>query len=254
MNPAARLLAIVRAAAKINPKVTNRSRDYWPRALSSLSIQGDFNERLLAKHLDTLVTQVEITEQLLADLNVPEELYSQGLSTLKASLSPTKIDQPWSNLSDGFAPQIIVLLEWAAWTLKDKEAPINPEELRALNEQLAELQELLRQDGVPKALRLMLRRQMEEIQQALETYPITGIEPLKDALNRSAGQFATEKEAIAKAMSESTDEEKSKLRKFQKFFLKAAEAVEKTAKVADAIDKISTYGSKIAAVIQFSPT
>lgn len=251
MNPASRLLAISQAAAKLRPKNNNtKAMEMWPQALSAINIHGEMTERELTRYLDALITQVEITEQLLEDIGVPADLFEARLTTLKSSFSPTKLGHGWPHISPGFRPEVLTTLEWASWTLKDKEVPIDSDEIQELSDQLQELQDILKSDGIPKGLKIMVRRQLAEIQEALSGYAITGVNPLKDALNRAAGEFSIEREAIKRAASEASDEQKTNLDKFRKFAIKGADAVERAARFAGAIDKLHSYGTSIASALK----
>ena len=71
----------------------------------------------------------------------------------------------------------------------EMDSPLEPSDLQAINEEIDELKNLVRESSIPDELRKYLLVCLSEMQSAVATYEIYGIEPLKAALERYTGVF-----------------------------------------------------------------
>jgi hypothetical protein len=97
------------------------------------------------------------------------------------------------------------------------------------------LEESLQKTDISPYLRNFVQRQIDAIRSALKLYPVRGVKPIEEAARQIVGSCSLEAQIIAKEYSKASEPAKSA-------FTRVGEFIEKTAKIADNLDKIRKAG------------
>ena len=84
-------------------------------------------------------------------------------------------------------------------------------------------------------LRDFVQRQIAAIRAALRVYHVRGVKPIEEALQKVAGAYTIEKARVEAEHAQASEPAKS-------VFARVSSAIEKTAKIADQLDKIRKAG------------
>jgi hypothetical protein len=129
-------------------------------------------------------------------------------------------------------PENRLTLMWANWTLRaEDEEDLPAEELASLRSELDSLEESLRKTDMTSYLRGFIQRQIDAIRNALRLYKVRGVKPIEEAMHQVVGAYAVEKSRVEAENEKASEPAKS-------LFARAGAFIEKTAKVADNLDKI----------------
>lgn len=203
-----------------------------------------FSLPLDAPHLeDDVVTciqgvrmELELLRTKLLAMGAPEELLRPGLARFRNFSSTTYLNQQWSGLKDEISkPENRVPFMWAAWVLRDENEEILPDdELSALRSELDSLENSLQETEMAPYLRSFVQRQIDAIRSAL-VYRVQGVKPIETALKQVVGDCAFERTRLEADNATASEPTKGIL-------ARASALIEKTAKVADNLDKIRKAG------------
>lgn len=235
MNSASRLNNIVQffnSVAKNEAMLTA-----WQRFLG-LNISGSEEEVLIATQ--AVLAEIRIAQAKLKQIGVPEELFNETVTTLRAAFSPTQLAASWSNHSEVVTKRSVQLaLQWASWSLKKfNENDIPEESIRSLQEGLDAQEAMLRDTELPDSLREMLERQVAELKVALVLYKINGVKPLVDMVNKQSGEMRHASVEMVQEVTSGPPETKSAVQK-------GMELIGLAAKTADSGSKIINFGKSV---------
>lgn len=241
MNPASRLLPIIDVALKRSGNENQASREWWSAILRSSESEQMDNARLSAL-LVSICDQVDILEDLLAEKLVPRPLYEHDFKRLREGFSPASLNERWSSVKPRFSADVIASLKWAEWAAQEEEAPLSKEDLQALEEQIQMLDAAIQEDGIPASLRRMLRKQLDGLRSALDSYPICGIEPLRQAAKSAMAEAMIEKDRLTEAAQSEGTTAANAVRKFGNALSKTIDTVNKAAVASRSISTLITVG------------
>ena len=129
-----------------------------------------------------------------------------------------------------------VSFAWANWALRAEDEDDMPaEELATLRSELDSLEASLQDTEMTPYLRDFIQRQIDAIRTALRLYRVRGVKPIEEALHKVAGAYTVEKSRVEAEHEKASEPAKS-------VFARAGAVIEKTAKVADNLDKIRKAG------------
>lgn len=236
MNTAGRLLTIY-------DRLINRGRG---KETSMLTVWAEvFDLPPNSTHLeDDVVTciqamrsEMELLRSKLAAIDVPEDLMHPGMARLRNITSTVHINTPWSGLRDeALKPENRLAFMWANWALRDEAEDDMPvDELAALRSELDALEVSLQDTEMTAYLKSFIQRQIDAIRAALRMYPIRGVRPIEEAARTIVGTCNLEASVLAKEFDKASEPAKS-------IFVQAGQFIDKTAKVADNLDKIRKAG------------
>lgn len=182
-------------------------------------------------------SEIEVLRTRLAALGVPEGLMHPGMARLRNHTSTVNINANWSQFHEEASKlENILSFKWANWALRDEDEEEMPDdELAALKEELDSLETSLGNSNMTPYLRSFVQRQIDAIRSALRVYRVQGVKPIEKALHQVAGAYTVEKVRIDAEHSGASESAKI-------VFSRAGAFIEKTAKVADSLDKIRKAG------------
>lgn len=187
--------------------------------------------------LQAMRSEVDLLQVKLLSLGAPKDLMHPCLARLRNATSTVYLNTQWNGLREETSkPENRISLLWADWTLRDEsEGDLQPEELHALRAELDSLEESLHNTAMTPYMQGFIQRQIDAIRAALRLYPIRGVKPLEEAARQVVGTCQLEAPVLVKEFEKASEPAKS-------VFAKAGEFIEKTAKVADNLDKIRKAG------------
>ena len=235
MNPAGRILSIYDRLAQRRADDTAMLH-IWA---------GVFDLRLDSRHLeDEVVTclqalrsEIEFLRSRLAAIDAPEDLAHAGITRLRNATSTTYLNTPWKSLStETTRPENRLCFAWANWALRDEDEDDLPDEdLANLRTELESLETSLNEAEMTPYLRDFIQRQIDAIRAALRVYRVQGVKPIEEALQQVAGACMLQRSGIETEYATASEPTKSVIKR-------TGEVIEKTAKVADNLDKIRKFG------------
>ncbi|WLI76972.1 hypothetical protein Q5705_20825 [Kosakonia sp. H02] len=183
-NPAQRLLDLLEAGKKYSQ--TQSCRAVW---VSLLDAQENNEQHLLSR----LARVMELPGRI---LQVREDHFStlRGKSMhWKACVDKAFISQTlnshwqtfWHHIDDRTMSELSMLTD--LFENRGAHAGIEAEEIESLLERITVLRGDIRNAELPATMKTMLLKQLSQIQEALESYSISGVEPVMDAVQSTLG-------------------------------------------------------------------
>ena len=187
--------------------------------------------------LQAVRSEMEGLQARLKSMGVIDDLLRPGWERLRNITSTAYISQIWKGLRDEASrPENRIPFAWANWVLREEsEDDMAPDELSSLRNELDALEASLRGTEMTVYMRGFIQRQLNSIRTALRLYPIRGVKPIEEAARQVVGTCNIEASVLAKEFERADTPAKG-------VFAKVGHFIEKTAKVADNLDKIRKAG------------
>lgn len=170
-------------------------------------------------------------------LGVADDLPRPGFTRLRNITSTAYINAGWNGLrEEASKPENRIPFASTNWVLRDEsEEDMAPDELSSLKKELDSLEKSLRDTEMSPYMRGFIERQLSAIRAALRLYPIRGVKPIEEAARQVVGTCNIEASVLAKEFVRADAPAKG-------VFAQVGHFIEKTAKVADNLDKIRKAG------------
>lgn len=187
--------------------------------------------------LQAMRTEMDLLKAKLQARGVSENLIYPGFVRLRNVSSTAYLNASWNGLREETSrPENRIPFMWANWVLQDENEDDMPEDdLTNLRSELDALEKSLIETDMSPYLRGFVQRQVDAIRSALKVYRIQGVKPIETALKHVAGDFTIERSRIEVENANASEPAKGIL-------ARAGSIIEKTAKVADNLDKIRKAG------------
>lgn len=236
MNSAGRILAIYDRLVRCDRGTGTPMHKVWADVFG-LQLDGPHLEDEVVTCLQALRSEIDLLRSRLAENDIPEDLMHPGVTRLRNITSTTYINNEWRGLADEVSrPENRLSIAWAKWALRDEDEDDMPaEEMAALLSELDSLESSLKQAEMTQYLRAFIQRQLESIRAALRIYRVQGVKPIEEALHQVAGACMLQKSRIESEYAAADEPTRSVIKR-------TGEVIEKTAKVADNLDKIRKFG------------
>lgn len=178
-------------------------------------------------------SEIELLRSRLLSIDVAEDMMSPGLPRLRNYTSTTALNSGWNNFrEEAIRPENRLFLVWANWALRDDvEDDMSANDLATLTGELDSLEKSLNESDMTSYLRGFVQRQIDVIRGALRVYRVQGVRPIEEALKQVAGAYTVDKVRVESEHEKASESTKSVVQKVGAF-------IEKTAKIADQLDKI----------------
>jgi hypothetical protein len=242
VNSAARLVELytkVIGYAPSSAKGSDLILHAWATVFD-VPVNGKHVEDDVTLLVTTLREEIELVRHMLEANGVPSDLYSVALDRLRDYAAPSKLRLPHTqrvgNLNQS---DIRLALGWSAWALRgaDENEP-DAKETEELQNSLTELESIVGSVDLPPRLRGFSMRQIETLRRALRLAGIQGGRPMREAIIKVAGEYATGQAVIEAELVEATQEGKQA-------FGKVARVLEKAAKYSDTFSKFKKAGQDL---------
>ncbi len=240
MNTAGRLLSIYDRLMSHGQGSDASMLKVWAEVFN-LPSNLHYTEDEVVTCLQAVRSELGLLHAKLTALGVPEDLMQPGMTRLRSLTSTTNINAGWSQFrGEASLIENRLAFAWANWTLSgqdEEDMPAN--ELAALQSELDALETSLNDiSAMSPYLKDFTQRQINVIRAALRLYQIQGVKPVEVALNQVAGAYTVEKSRVEAEQAKASDEVKT-------VFARASAFIEKTAKIADNLDKIKKAGETL---------
>lgn len=236
MNTAGRLLAIFDQT--VNQQLGNEASmlNVWAKVFE-LPTDGPNLEDAVVSCLQATRSEIEVLRARLHMLGVTDDLMHPGITRLHNLTSTTHIHTRWNNLrAEAVKPENRLAFIWANWALRDEdEEDMSSDQLATLRGELDSLEVSLHDTEMTPYLRGFVQKQIDAIRSALRVYKVKGVKPIEDALHQVAGTYTVEKSRVEAEHANASESAK-------KMLARVGAVIEKTAKVADNLDKIRKAG------------
>lgn len=236
MNTAGRLLSTFEKLFNHRHGNDAQMLKVWA-AVFDLSVDDPHLEDAVVVCLQATRSEIEALRVRLLAMGAPEELMQPGIVRFRNYTSTANIHASWNNFREEAAkPENRLAFMWANWTLRDESEDDMPaEELATLRSELDSLESSLQETDMTPYMRDFIQRQINTIRTALRLYRVRGVKPIEEALHQVAGAYTVEKPRVEAEHEKASESAKS-------VFTRAGAVIEKTAKVADNLDKIRKAG------------
>lgn len=236
MNTAGRLLATFEGLQKHSPGNDVPMIKVWAKVFE-LPQDDPYIEDAVVMCLQATRSEIEVLRLRLTMLGVPENLMHPGIVRLRNYTSTANIHVNWNNFrEEAVKPENLLAFMWANWTLRGEDEEDMPaDELADLRSELDSLEASLNDADMTPYLRGFVQRQIDAIRTALRVYRVQGVKPIEEALHQVAGAYTVERFRVEAEHAKASDPAKTVL-------ARAGAIIEKTAKVADNLDKIRKAG------------
>lgn len=183
-NPAQRLLDILTTGKATASHLS--CRQVWQKLLKV----PEKNEQLLITRLGRVMGLPSRISQVLQD-HFPEPRWQSvhWRERVEAAFFAQEMNGKWEKFISHINDQAISELGLLSMIFETRgsHSSIDMNEINSLLEQIIELRSDIRSAELPATMRTMLLRQLAQLQEALETYSISGIEPVMDAVQSTLG-------------------------------------------------------------------
>lgn len=151
----------------------------------------------MLRQLDELETEIRDKFDV-QKANVRLKFFPQ----IRKAIAFQDINAGGGNVNETLSREAIYSLEFLIHEL-DEEPDLKPADLKAINDALNELFEMVSKSDINKRLRDWIMSMLSMIRRAVDRYRISGARGLQDALIRIAGEFALNQPALEKVETES---------------------------------------------------
>lgn len=181
-NPALRLLDILEKGQGYNR--TDNCRKVWMEILQAE------NERTLLVRLAQVMELPARISQVMND-NFPESRWSSSHleECIEKAFISQRLSDGWNTFKDYIDDQALSELGLLSMTFETRgvHSGIAPDKLDALLKRISELRGDIRNSALPAAMKTLLLKQLAQLHDALESYSISGVEPVMDAVQSTLG-------------------------------------------------------------------
>ncbi|ELN2579005.1 hypothetical protein RY966_004815 [Enterobacter kobei] len=183
-NPAQRLLDILEAG-KSYPK-TDGCRAVWQQILLVEGMEEQHLLTRLARVMELPGRIVQVREDNFAILRGKSTYWKTRVDRAFVSQG---LNSTWSTFQDHIDDRTLTELGMLSdlFETRGAHAGIEAEEIDALLERIRQLRSEIRESGLSATMKTLLLKQIAQIQEALESYSISGVEPVMDAVQSTLG-------------------------------------------------------------------
>lgn len=182
----------------VPPHGENRLFEILPKAMSILD--GDQNRRAMTAValLSDMFAAVEKEVDDSFPDQVSRDLHKRPLRTLASTFSPLNLGSLWAQLKPNLRAQDLTGLEYTAHAIEllRSEKLLSLEDLQKVSETLIIAETQVEASHLPNEAKRILLESLARLKAAIEVYPLTGVDGIRDALFAYTGAVAYYKEQI----------------------------------------------------------
>lgn len=183
-NPALRLLDILEQGRR--HQATASCREVWKILLQAQNLSEHQLLSRLARVMELPERIVQVREDHFSSLRNKSYYWRSQVESAFTSQSLNGLWDTFRNHIDERTLSELSLLS-DVFETRGTHVSITAAEIESLLERITELRGEIRSSELPFAMKTMLLRQLFQIQEALESYSISGIEPVMDAVQSTLG-------------------------------------------------------------------
>lgn len=183
-NPALRLLDILEQGRSY--QASDSCREVWKALLQTQKL----SEHQLLSRLARVMELPDRIEQVRQDhFSSLRNKSSYWRSQVESAFTSQSLNGRWETFKNHIDERTLSELSLLSdvFDTRGSHAGIAEEEIESLLARITELRAEIRSSDFPLTMKTMLLRQLFQIQEALESYSISGIEPIMDAVQSTLG-------------------------------------------------------------------
>lgn len=183
-NPAQRLLDLLEQGMRY--KRTDNCRKVWQQILKVESMEEQNLLTRLARAMALPGRIIQIREDNFSTLRGNSIHWKSQVDTAFISQS---LNNTWHSFWDHIDDRTLTELGMLSdlFETRGAHAGIAADEINTLLERITQLRSEIRESGLSATMKTLLLKQLSQIQEALESYSISGVEPVMDAVQSTLG-------------------------------------------------------------------
>jgi len=236
-NPAKRVLNFI---LEVHNKPDNISAaEVWANAFGLDATKAKSDAHEVNQKLSLLRHELDIVEQQMQQTKFSENLYRPYIQSLRHAITPNSITTAWKSYKVYFKPETILTIKYCAEIL-EPQSSANFEELQKLLSDLYAFKETLDSSVIDGNTFQFIVSQIEIIENAIKSYPITGSGAIKKAFTEGFSDLNAKAENISETA------ETKKVGKFWEDLGTASDKIIATDRVANALINVFNKGNSLA--------
>lgn len=183
-NPAQRLLEILESGKRSNNQ--ENCRDVWRRILV---VTGSDEQTLITRLAKVMQLPARISQVMNDHFPAPRWKSTHWQQQIDKAFYSQELNGIWQKFNSHIDAQTLSELGLLSMTFETRGAhsSFNSDHVETLLLRIRELHEEIRNSELSVSMKSILLRQLYKIQEALESYSISGIEPVMDAVQSTLG-------------------------------------------------------------------
>ncbi|GLR77158.1 hypothetical protein [Aliivibrio sifiae] len=241
-NPAKRVLNLVNQVKSKNDSVTMSVAWGEVFGLDINVVKKDPHE--VYSKLMLVRKEIELLESLMQQTSFSRNLYQPYLDRVKSTISVNNLSATWTSYKNNLSTDTILALRYCSEILEDEDA-VDKDELESILNSVRALKEEIETSSLSPGMHDFLISQLDIIESAIQSYPITGGSALKKAFSQGFTDLASRVDDI----SESTDDdhdEASKVATVWGNLKTASKGIAETDRMANALIGLYDKGQNVA--------
>lgn len=183
-NPAQRLLDLLEQGKKYQK--TDNCRKVWQQILEVEGLEEQYLLTRLAHAMALSGRIIQVREDNFSTLRGKSNYWKSHID--QAFVSQT-LNSDWGTFWNSIDDRTLTELGMLSdlFETRGAHAGIAADEIDALLERITQLRSEIRESGLSATMKTLLLKQLSQIQEALESYSISGVEPVMDAVQSTLG-------------------------------------------------------------------
>lgn len=187
----------------------------------------------IVSFLRTLRSQIDLVETEVA-ASSQRSLMNAPIASARQFASLRMGNQPWKDTISGvLRAEIVTGWQWAGASLPEAEREVPIEELADIREAIDELEARAREAGITEEFRALILAQVAALRAALASYPVQGVQPLKDQLATAVGALMVGKPTLDESAKIAPEATETVWQRVKQVFGKVADACGKASDIKD---------------------
>ena len=244
INSASRVLSVLKQASDFTDG--SKVSEVWSGIFSIQEKNQNREHMEISRCLSLMHDEIESVITELNFVDADEFQCKQLLRSIYPILSVQAIMGDWKTLKPRLTREIFLCIGYCRQILPNEENQIDPEDVEALEELIAELKLQLEESTLPKYIKKKIQNHIDGILKSLHSYRILGAESLQSAMNTVVGDIISNEEVFREARD---TPEVDILGKIIKKAYSVTDSVIKTEKLLTSGAKVANYGAKALEVI-----
>ncbi|WP_307503546.1 hypothetical protein [Variovorax sp. W1I1] len=197
-NAASRVVSLLENAAATNGD--SAFVDAWAKIFEVPgNLEQTRRETQVSRLITALASQIEAIQAALTAQQVPHDLIEMPIRRVLNMLALGHLRATWNGVNI-LQQDVIISYKWFAHVLPADGEKLDSTAFAELEALLIDLEKIARQNQLPTALSTYLERVIEDIKIAISFIPVSGIEPLRQAVGKAIFEASFEKEKLKSAV------------------------------------------------------
>jgi hypothetical protein len=238
-NSASRLAGALNEALAQQENIL--TADAWFRAFKRPKTN---NQHLMfffvTNRLQLLFSELNSIREHLRSNGFTVTTYEPAFQKIENAISPSVLHVGWAAVKQSLSPEVLLALSFCKDMMPNEESEISTEDLQSLIKDLESLDIALQDAEIPSHLKVIIKRYIQSIWDALDEYQIVGAKALKCANSKAIGELLEVQTEIKES------NEKPVIKKFGQVFKKVNDVADAAIKV----DSLMQIGHKVVDALQ----